>query len=216
MDDNPDDVQKQIELTKASLVKKLEALEEKTSETVQTTSDSISETVATVKEAVQTVAEKVHSASEVLSLRSQMQRHPWWILGGAVTLGCMGAYLLGGSRSKDKNPVRPQQESAPRAPEPEKPVEPQSQDHRHANGHSKLWDRLGDLLGLGIGSAMGVVRDLTVRGLPQGLQKEVAAEVDRWTTSLGGKPIEGSIIPSSQPQANHPAENPASEKQPAA
>lgn len=223
MNDHPEELQRQIDQTKASLVGKLEALQEKVSDTVESTS----ETVATVEDVVHSVAEKVHAAGEFLNLRHQIQRHPWWVFGSAITVGCLGAYFLGGGKKKshdrsgEHEPDHPQQATAM----PQEANVPQTHSEpKEEKKQSSLRDRIGGLMGLGVGSIMGVVRDLATRGLSEGLGKEVAEEVDRWTTSIGGKPIEGPIVNSETHPDNQrdmqagspPNERSDSKKQPAA
>lgn len=225
MSDNesPEEVQRRIDQTKASLVEKLEALEEKASETVNATSETISETVDTVKEAVQSVAEKVQSAGEAMSLRYQMQQRPLWVLGGAITLGCMASYFLGGSSKgrraaeKDSNGDRtahPWKSWEPAAAATPAPA-PAPREPAAAEKKDGIWSHVGDLVGLGIGSLMGVVRDMTTRSLPMALGSEVAHEIDRFTESLGGKPIQGPILPT-EPRSETAGKQPAPGKQPAA
>lgn len=205
MSDNPEELRKQIDQTKASLVGKLEALETQVSGTVQTASETVSETVSAVKDTVESVVEKVHSAGEFFNVKLQTQRRPWVVFGGSVLLGCLTTYLLSGKKKttprQDRTSEDVQRSSAartaaavplatvPAAETPQTHAEPAEE-----KKHTWLWDQAGSLVGLAVGSVMSVVRDLAIQGLPEALGKDVAQEVDHLTSHLGGKPIQGSML----------------------
>jgi len=216
MDDNPDELRKQIDQTKASLVGKLEALETQVAGTVQEASETVAETVTAVKDTVETVVEKVHSAGEFFNLKAQTQQRPWVVFGGSVLLGCMATYLLSGKskdnrqnrRSEERDYPEPQRTSASVASVPGSDYPQTHAEPKEEKKHSWLWEQAAGLMGLAVGSAMGVVRDLATQGLPEALGRDLAKELDQLTTHLGGKPIEGSLI---RPEKDQPAT-----KQPAA
>jgi len=119
-DDDPEVIRRQMEVQRASLAEKVEALEQKmvqtvqsTLETVQTAKDAVTETVETVKDTVQSsvesvkdtftssvesVKDSVHSSVEsvkdTLNVEHQVEQHPWAMFGGSVVLGFLGGLLI--------------------------------------------------------------------------------------------------------------------------
>jgi len=209
MTDRTENIEQQIDETKASLVGKLEVLEDKVAEAVQETSETVSDTVGAVKETVDKVKEKVRSAGEFLDLRRQAERNPWMVFGGAVAAGCLAGYLFSGSSRSES---RRRQSPAEQDGEPERDStasEPEKATERPERKHSWFRDQLGSLQGLAVGTLMGAIRDLAASNMPEGLGKSISQEVDRFTTNLGAKPINGPVIP-------QPKEPVAPPKQPAA
>jgi ElaB/YqjD/DUF883 family membrane-anchored ribosome-binding protein len=210
-----------MEETRASLTEKLEALESQVAGTVQSTTETVAETVEAVKETVENVTESVketaHSVAETFNLKLQFERHPWEMLGGSVAVGALAGYFLTGKRRRRwegngyteeeyarEEPARPASFAAPesmtrREPEPSwsppPPSPPATPERQQPEQKGWLWDTLGRLGGLAVGSLMGVVRDLAARSLPESLQHRVAEEIDRLTTKLGGEPVQGHVLP---------------------
>jgi ElaB/YqjD/DUF883 family membrane-anchored ribosome-binding protein len=232
MDDKPEVIRQKMEETRSQLAEKLEALESQVSDTVQNTTDVVTETVEAVKETVEkasetvgnvteTVQETVQSVSETFSLQRQAERHPWIVFGGSVALGYLLSNLFDGSRKESR------QEETGSAKEPERspsaaPASTARNEH-HAQESSSwaqastqssqpaekswLWDEVGRLKGLALGSLMGVVRELTSKALPESIGKRVAEEVDHLTTSIGGEKIQGSILPQETPSTQEPQQS---------
>lgn len=200
MADETENIEQQIDETKASLLGKLEALEAHVADAVQTTSETVSGTVGAVKETVETVKEKVQDASDFLNIRRQAQNNPWTVFGTSVVAGCLTGYLLGGSSrtrsdSGRKGYVAPEgMLTPPNAPLAEA-ARSQPRDQPPPEKPSWLREQLGNLSGLAIGALMGAVRDLAASNMPDGLGKSISQELDRLTTSLGAKPIAGPILP---------------------
>jgi len=113
-------IHSEMEQTRVALAEKLETLERKVTGTVQdateivqdateivqdaaaavsdtvgSVQDAVQETVATVKETVQ---DTVGSVKQAFDLGRQVDRHPWLLFGGAVTVGFCGERLLGGGQ----------------------------------------------------------------------------------------------------------------------
>lgn len=218
MDDKPEDLCRQaelsreIDLTKASLVEKLEFLESQVVGTVQSATEAVSDTVDAVKDTVATVVNKVESASEIFNIKKQTQRHPWTVFGTSVLLGCMTTYFLTGGRKRTSQATETFEGMGQRTVEPARgntplmatseSVYPQSHpESKEENEPSWFRKELDSFLGLAVGSVMGLVRDVAVQELPEAIGKNLAKEVDKLTTHLGGKPIEGPILQSDLHQA---------------
>lgn len=218
MDDNPDErrqeeLRRQIDNTKASLVGKLESLESQVVGTVQSASEAVSDTVAAVKNTVETVVDKVHSAGQFFNIKAQTQRHPWAVFGASVLVGCMASYLLTGGRKKahrsretfeamGQRSMEPSAGSTPLMATSSEPEHPQSHpEPKEAKEHGWFRDQIDSFLGLAVGSVMGLVRDVAVQELPEAIGKKLAKEVNNLTTHLGGKPIEEPILHSEKQPA---------------
>jgi len=205
MADNPEVIRQQMEETKAHLADKLAALENQVSDTVQSTTSTVSETVEAVSETVEAVKETVENVSntfqetvqavgETFDLRLQTERHPWLVFGGAVALGCAAAQLLG------DHPVQARQGTSPYnglrdAAQEARPTQGNGW-HPSQAAQGWLWEMLGHLRGLAVGSLMRVVHDLAERGLPGPLGQRIAEEVDQLTPKLGGELIREPLLPS--------------------
>jgi len=205
MADNPEVIRQQMEETKSHLAGKLAALETQVSDTVQTTSSAVTETVEAVSETVEAVKETVEnvtatfqetvqSVGETFDLRLQTERHPWVVFGGAVALGFTAARLLGDWPPQARQGTFPatglrdtRQEARPTEENGEQPAQA-------AQGW--LWDMVGRLRSLAVGSLMRVVHDLAERGLPGPLGERIAEEVDHLTPKLGGELIREPLLPS--------------------
>jgi ElaB/YqjD/DUF883 family membrane-anchored ribosome-binding protein len=215
MADQPEVILKQMEDTRASLTEKLEALESQVAGTVQATTEAVTETVEAVKDTVENVTEAVketaNSVAETFNVKLQFQRHPWGMFGGTVAVGIVAGYLLGGKRQQRENgrvAEEPARTAGPYAsvsteaafrqePQPSWPPPPPStppREHQEPARTSWVWDSLGKLKGLAVGSLMGVVRDLTERALPESLRERVTQEIDNLTTHLGGEPVHGHLL----------------------
>jgi hypothetical protein len=205
--------------TKVHLAEKLEALESQVSSTVQSTTEAVAETVEAVKDTVENVTESfqetVHSVSETFNLSRQFERHPWGMLGGSVAAGAVVGYLLGAEsrrngrshgRVEEKGEEMASRMSAAsdevltrREPEPNGDSSPSrtaaASEREEAAQTGWFWEELGRLKNLGLSALMGVVRDLTVRSLPESLGQKVAEEVDHLTNGLGAEPIRGPVLP---------------------
>jgi len=198
-----------MERTRGSLTEKLEALEGQVAETVtstagavQDTTQAVQETVAAVKETVQEtmaavtdkVQETVQSVGEAFNLRTQMERHPWLVLGGAVAVGCMvGASFGSAEAATEKMPA------AAAAPPPPPPWSGRPNARENAvsdTEHHGIWgDALAHLKNIGVSYVMGIVRDLARNELPEAVASRVADEVDALTSKLGTNPLPGPVLP---------------------
>jgi len=214
-------IQRDMERTRGSLTEKLEALEGQVAETVsstagavQDTTQAVQETVAAVKETVQEtmsavtdkVQETVQSVGEAFSLRTQMERHPWLVLGGAVAVGCMVGASFGGDETAT--------EKAPAAATPPPPPPPWSgrasareSSVSDSDRHGIWGDALSQLKNLGISYVMGIVRDLARNELPEAVASRVADEVDALTSKLGTSPIPGPVLPAKKATEDEGDEN---------
>ena len=173
MDDELEVIRDQMERTRSSLADKIETLEDRISGTVEEATEAVEHTVEAVK--------------ETFNMRKHIERHPWLMIGGAMTAGCLGAYFLLPSRETAENPA---------------PTPPPSPPAASLDGHAALvpgplQESMELIHGLAIGCVMGLVRELLMDALPASMTADAACVIDQLTDKMGGKPLGGSGEPDS-------------------
>jgi len=186
--------------TVESVKETVENVTEKLQDTVAGVTESVQDAVAGVKESFD---ETVRSVTETFNLKLQCERHPWAVFGGAVAVGAIGGYLLGGSSRKQSTEHTGSSFAQDLSHSAESrggsgfqtPARTQSAEQSGDSISGWLFSQLGGLKGLAVGAAMSVARDLIAQALPDNLKERVASEVDNLTKSLGGEPVKGSLLP---------------------
>lgn len=89
MHDTAEGIRREMDETKQQLVEKVGALEHQVSATVQSVGETVNSTVGAVRDVVQSVG-------NTFDIPRQVERHPWWALGGALALGYVAARMLDG------------------------------------------------------------------------------------------------------------------------
>src|SRR5260370_34005892 len=84
----PEEIREQMAETRAALVDKIDALEEKVLGTVETAQATVEHTVESVKG---TVEDSVAAVKRTFDLKYQVEQRPWLMLGASV----LGGYALG-------------------------------------------------------------------------------------------------------------------------
>jgi len=200
----PEVIRQEIDETRSALTEKLEALEQQVTGTVERAKDSVEETIANVRESVEetvtsvkeTMQDTVASVKETFDLPLQVERRPWLMLGGAAVAGyAMGAMLGRRRTSSDgtvermstsgRQPLAPVEE-----PRPAYHAEPEPQGPSFFDRYSEELDRVK---GLGIGLALGLVRDIAKQNLPQ-LAPQIDRLAESFTTKLGGESVPFSLL----------------------
>lgn len=106
MEQDADVIQHDIEDTRASLVEKIGALEERVTNTVEQARSTVEDTITSAQNAVtqtvqsvkSTVSETVESVKEAFDLRHQVDRHPFAMVGCSVLTGFLTGKLVGSGR----------------------------------------------------------------------------------------------------------------------
>jgi ElaB/YqjD/DUF883 family membrane-anchored ribosome-binding protein len=206
-----------VKETTSAVTETVEAVKD----TVENVTGTVKETVENVTEGVH---ETVKSVAQTLDIRGHVERHPWLMFGGSVVAGCVAGYLLSppswrrGTSSGSwfsSSQTTPSRGSAAYASQAQ-PAASSTTSSTVASTAAKAANWLGSeaswlggeaggwlgeqfkrLKGLAIGTLMGVIRDLAKQSLPEALKDRVTQEVDQFTTSLGGEPIHGQILPES-------------------
>lgn len=216
--DDPEVIRRRMEETRASLVEKLETLENQVVGTVQGTTSAVTDTVDTVKEGVQetvdtvkeTMQEAVEAVKDTLDVRRQVDRHPWLMLGGAVAAGYVVGYLVTRAQDAYSEPSfsrlasaadrpdgfheRPAPAATSYMPTPPPPAPREPEKSWLSEVGEKFAPEIDQLKSLAIGAALGIVRDMLSRSAPPQVAPQIAGMVDNITTKLGGKPVEGPVL----------------------
>lgn len=199
--------------SRTALTEKLGLLEDKVTETVQNATSSVTDTVDSVKNAVQdtvdnvkhSVQNTVASVTEAFDLPQQVATHPWPLMVGAIGVGYLIGYSLAPSRNQQHGSAR----SAGFLNEVEHRFGSAATTAKNANGTATtpgflasigemFQTELTQLKGLAIGTAVGLVRDMVSEAAPSSLKSEVGDVIDRFTDKLGGHPISGPVLASTQ------------------
>lgn len=179
-------------------------------ETVANMQHAIQDTVDSVKESVRETAETV---SETLDLRKQVQKHPWAMMAGATAVGFGVGVLVSrvdvpaaasGAASSMASSARSMASGWNGSNGDHSPgwTGPQG-DHSYARQQpasceASPWAPAVNLLkGLALGAMFGVLRDVLSKSLPDTLSGQVGEVIDNFTTTMGGKPIAGKVLPDS-------------------
>lgn len=218
----PEEIRLQIDETRSAITEKLEALEgtfvdtvQSAKDTVQETIDSatqkVEETISTVKETVQetvssvrdSVNETVSNVKETFDLRLQVRRRPWPMLGGSLVAGLVAGALFSRARHRREMPMdRLESHGEPMMRQPEPVYQAPVTELRtsvaaepHKPGVLDMFhDEIAQVKGLAIGMVVGIVRDVIKEQMPQ-MAEQVSEVMDNITTKLGGKPVEGQVLP---------------------
>jgi len=199
-------IRDEMEQTRANLADKLGALETQVRETVSDATEAVSSTVEGVKDVVSTVSDTVESVTDTFNVFQHVEEHPWMAMGVAVAAGFVAAQVFNGSSHPAPPPPAPTPpqpdlhvQTQPRAAaEQTRPAEPKQESGSFLPSLESLLPDVKGVMnsmvsnvgGLAVGSLMGVIRDLSVNGLPPEWKGEITKLVDQVTTKLGGKPLD--------------------------
>lgn len=192
MDNQTEVIRQQMEGTRTALTDKLVQLEAQVSDKVQQATSSVADTVEAVSETVdnvkETVQDTVDAVKHTFDLDWHAKQHPWMLFGGAILLGLVGGRILRGpERTRQYRPApQPQPAPPPPAPPPQRAEKPKEESH---GIFDRLREEASGLKKVGIGLAMGVLREVVSHAVPTPLGAPVATMVNGLTERLGGKPL---------------------------
>jgi len=201
-------IRQQIDETRSSLTEKLESLEGQVRGTVQDAKATVECTIRNVKDSVHDTVETVKRTFDV---RYQTERHPWAMVGGSVVAGFVIGSLAG--RRPRRRPLFNSQDGraeyslsslAAPAPRPESSEPPREERAKSKPGLlSQLLvqfdDEIDQLKKLAVGALVGVVRDWVKQSVPPSLSGQVEGVLNSATTKLGGRPVAGPVLSTSEP-----------------
>jgi len=230
MEDQNEQILKQMEDTRSSLTEKLEALETKVTDkvvqpvanAVEKAADVAVDIVDTVKETVHNVTDKVEETTRAVAsafdLRKQVARHPWLAFGAAATAGCMLGSFLGRmahrSASHRETWSRPKHVKGTNGAAHHVEAAPLRRSPKREMSEQESWvrEQMRHLGKLAISALMSTVRDLVKRNIPGPMGERIGAEVENMSTSLGAEPIRGDVVGPIAEQAGNGKEAAGSRK----
>ncbi|MCE9525084.1 MAG: DUF883 C-terminal domain-containing protein, partial [Planctomycetales bacterium] len=180
----------------------------------------IQNTVQSVRESVRETAETV---SETLDVCKQVEKHPWAMMAGATAVGFGVGVLVSRvdvpeaasamassitSRANSSSGTNGNNGSwsgpPPSVFQQEKRRESNGSRPRQESDEESPWmPAVNKLKGLAIGAMFGVLRDVLAKSMPESLSGQVGEVIDNFTTTLGGKPIVGRVLPESPDAGNY-------------
>jgi ElaB/YqjD/DUF883 family membrane-anchored ribosome-binding protein len=194
-----------MEDTRASLGKKIEALENtvvgSVKEVAETATDTVSEVTEAVQGTVETVTDAVSGAAtavqSALDFPGHVRRHPWITLGGAFVVGVLTGRLLHPSRSGereagDREDWRWKRQQERQSRRDSRRSEENGDGWLHSLGEG-FEEMIQDAKSLALGATLSFARDLLTQSVSEGMKPHLASLVDRFTSHLGAQPIEGSV-----------------------
>jgi prophage DNA circulation protein len=161
--------------------------------TVENVTGAVGGAVEGVKETVSGAAQTVR---ETFDLPRQVERHPWLMIGGAVAVGFAAGKLLDYAPDA-MEAVQSAAESSGRFAESITTTAGAAASAAGAwmQGLEKMFGpEINKVKELALGVLLGVARDLAVQSAPQSMSRQVGEIFDSFTSRLGGKPVEGSVL----------------------
>jgi len=229
MDQKPEVIRQQMQVTRATLTDKLEALENKVVGTVEEATSAVTDTVNCVKGAVQdtvhsvkgSVRDTVDTVKESVNIVHHVERHPWLMFGASVATGYIGCALLfsaAPSRRSARGVRHPDQwgQGPARlggAASGETYVAHEGNGHHReaarpeakpdqnflATLTEKFGPEIDKLKSVAIGTLFGFGRELLARSVPGPISSQLNNLVDDVTRKLGGEPVRGPLLSESCP-----------------
>jgi len=187
--------------------------------TVESVKDTVQGTVDSVKAGFD---DTVESMRQTFDMSRQMEHHPWLMLGGAVAVGFVAGKMLdfgppvARTASRAAESLRPvggrfaESASSLLSGASSAAGGAASAVGSAASALGGAASTAGSMLGtlekmfgpeidqvkqLAIGTLLGVVRDMAVQAAPENMAPKVREIIDNFTSKMGGKPIEGPVLP---------------------
>ncbi|HTK73944.1 MAG TPA: hypothetical protein VL371_01735 [Gemmataceae bacterium] len=229
MDQTPEVIRQQMQVTRASLTDKLEALENKVVGTVEGATSAVTDTVNCVKDAVQdtvqsvkgSLHETVDTVKESVNIAHHVERHPWLMFGASVATGYIGGALLfnaAPSRRSARGVRHPGEWGAGPArlggaASAETFVAHEGNGHHRESYRAeakpdqtflsglteKFGPEIDKLKSMAIGTLFGFGRELLARSVPGPISSQLTNLVDDVTRKLGGEPVRGPLLSDDRP-----------------
>jgi hypothetical protein len=217
-------LREEMEQTRTNLSEKLGTLEEKVVTTVEGATTAVADTVATVTDAVQGTVESVkkgvggavETVKETFNIPRQVERRPWAMFAGSVAVGFAAGKLLDLLPLGGEAVARGMSAASATARPAYTPSSAARSWSAPSEDGGKGWlqwfqeafgPEIDKVKGLAVGTALGLVRDLVAQAVPETLGPQIKEVIDSFTTKLGGKPVEGPVLP--ERQTSGPTHGPA-------
>jgi len=184
-----------MERTRESLTEKLEALEDKLVGTVEDATTAVRETVTSVKD---TMHEGVESVKEAVDIQAHVQKHPWFMFGGAI----LGGYVVSSLIQPEKSTrprgftLTPARSSTTEDRGPTSSANQQSSSPSWTAGLLQAFEpEMRHLKGLALGVALGAVREMLTKEVPPHFADQLRGIIDDVTRKVGGEPVAAQDLP---------------------
>jgi len=207
-------IREQMEGTRTALAEKVGLLEAQVTEKMQQASTTVADTVESVAETVDNVKETVEGTVQAVKHTFDLQwhadHHPWLLVGGSVVLGLLGGRILRGPSERPRSRGRTREAPPAALPAPPPPAPPAAETKPQSSAPGllgRLGQEIGDLKQLGIGMALGVLREVVIRAVPAKVGPMLSDAVNSLTEKLGGKPL--GVSQPDQATTNEPRSQPA-------
>jgi len=193
----PEIIKEQMEETRAKLTDKLEVLEQKVVSSVEGAATTVTNTV-------QEVQDKVHSSlvtvRDFFDVRAHVQERPWAMLGGALVVGFVGGWLLGGRNGHKRTSAAPPMRFTSESRGNGQATREQAREPKPswlASIASHFAPELEQVKSMAIGTVGSLLRDVLTQAIPETMKARTANVMDSLTEKLGGQPIDGPVLPPS-------------------
>jgi hypothetical protein len=202
-------IREQMMRRRHALIDKLESLEHQVSDSVHGATEAVHDTMETVKGAVH---DTIDTLKQSVSIKRQVRKHPWGMMGAGVGLGFLGGrVMMANERQPARKPAEPPWPGhteahyavRPSPPEgtreqPSAPMPTRVRQPAKDNWLTRLGDRfapeIDKVKGLAIGTTFALIRDMVMPAVPSPLAPQVREVLESVTTKLGGKPIRQPLI----------------------
>lgn len=200
----PEEIEREMLMTRESITEKVSALENQVVGTVQTAANTISGTVEAVKSLVtsapEAVGDSVKQATAAVSeamkdtfdITGHVRRHPWAAVGVSALLGCITAWLLPGGRGGSLGaPEGYRPAAAGAAPPP--PAPHRAADEPHTPGVvdefvTMIGRKVKDLAETALNSLSASVKTNIEEGVPKLIDDAAARLTDNGTPEDASPP----------------------------
>lgn len=189
MDQEPEVIRRNIDVTRSALTEKLETLECQVKGTMDDARSTVEDTLHSVRS---TVDDTIAAVKRTFDLRYQTELHPWPMVGASVAAGLVAGAVLSRQLFAETPATHAsgiREPFAPSAPARE-PAGPGIMERLK----SEFSGEIQQVKSMAISTLFGVLRDSLKRAVPPNFQPQVEHLMNDLTTRLGGEPVEGPVL----------------------
>lgn len=184
---------------------------------VESVKDSVEGTVESVRGAVgdtvdsvnQSMRDTVESVKQTFDLPRQVDQHPWLMMSGAVAVGFVAGKLLENAPEVRRTarhvagsfgPTAQRFAGAAASTAGAVGAAASTAGSLFGSLESMFGPELAKVKEMAVGALLGIVRDAAVEAAPEPMRQQVREIIDGFTSKLGGKPVEGSVLSPRPPE----------------
>lgn len=195
-DKSPEEIQREMSLTRDALTEKVAALEHQVVDTVQTAADTLTDTVESVKSIITTapgaVGDSVKQAAAAVSetmkktfdISCHVREHPWTAMGVSTLAGCITGWLVSSLTEGGRSPKPPSMVTPSMGYSPEAPSKPGVFDELLSMVGRKLREVAENV----IDTASKAVNQTVREGVPKLMDAATGIAADRLSSTERGSP----------------------------